>query len=349
MADRPCSRRWLVTRLPLALVGAPFIAEAQRTAPVSRVGYLGGSREAAPLVDVLRDALRDLGYIEGRNIVFTIHWGEPDRERLRDVATELLRSQIDVIVAGPDPAITAATRATKTIPIVMVLPTDPVGSGFITSLARPGGNVTGLTLDAGPEIHGKRLEFLKAAFPHISHVAVLRNPTSVASGTYAKVLDDAAAALKVALVRIDVRGPAAFEAARRALARHPPQALLVEPDPFVYSHRTQVVELVAKLRVPTVYAAIDWVNIGGLMAYAANRASHATCSELCRQNHQGRQACRLAGRATDDVRVRDQQENRQGRWPDDPASGARASGSDHRVTRSRHDDSGRNGLLRVTH
>ena len=271
-AARPCSRRWLVTRLPLALVGAPLIAEAQRTAPVYRVGYLGGSREAAPLVDVLRGALRDLGYIEGRNIVFTIHWDEPDRERLRDVATELLRSQVDVIVAGPDPAIAAATRASKTIPIVMVLPTDPVGSGFITSLARPGGNVTGLTLDAGPEIHGKRFEFLKAAFPHISHVAVLRNPTSVASGTYAKVLDAAAVALKVALVRIDVRDPAAFEAARRTLARHPPQALLVEPDPLVYSHRTQVVELVAKLRVPTVYGAIDWVNIGGLMAYAANRA-----------------------------------------------------------------------------
>jgi putative ABC transport system substrate-binding protein len=170
-------RRSFIAALGVGLA-APLAAHAQQAGKVYRVGYLGGSSRAAPLIESLRQGLRERGYVEGQNLILTIRWGEASPERLRNFAAEFAGLGTDVVVAGPDSSIEAATRATKTIPIVMVLPTDPVRSGFITSLARPGGNVTGLTLEISPAIHGKRLELLKEAFPSISDVAVLGNPAS---------------------------------------------------------------------------------------------------------------------------------------------------------------------------
>ena len=264
-------RRFLLTALSGAFSSARA-AEAQQIAKVHRIGYLGGSGQAAPLVDALRQGLRELGYIEDRNMVFTIRWGEADPQRLRNIADEFVRSRVDVIVAGPDPSITAATRATKTIPIVMCLATDPVGSRFITTLSRPGGNVTGLTLDISPEIHAKRLELLKETVPTISRLTVLGNPTSPARAAYARALDHAAGALRIAVIRIDARDAPELKTALQALTRQRPEAVLVESDPLVYSHRSQIVDLIARLQTPAVYGAIDWVGIGGLMAYGPSRA-----------------------------------------------------------------------------
>jgi putative ABC transport system substrate-binding protein len=239
---------------------------------VYRVGYLGGSSRAAPLIESLRHGLRELGYVEGGNLILTIRWGEANPERLRNFAAEFARLAIDVIVAGPDSSIEAAKQATRTIPIVMVLPTDPILSGFITSLARPGGNLTGLTLDISPDIHGKRLELLKAAFPSISRVAVLGNPAFPGRQPYSKAIGDAAGAVGVTLQSIDVRKPEDLEAALQSLMRDRPEALFVVSDPLVYSRREQVVEVAARLRLPAMYGALDWVDAGGLMAYGANRA-----------------------------------------------------------------------------
>ena len=266
------SRRTLLASATSTLLAAPLVGETQQPKHVHRIGYLGGSSQAAPLLESFRRELRDLGYVENTNVILTIRWGEASAERLRDYAAELVRLRVDVIVAGPDSSIAAAKQATATIPIVMVLPTDPVQAGFVSSLAKPGANVTGLTLEIGPEIHGKRLELLKEAFPAISGVAVLGNPAFPGRPSYAKAIEGAARPLGVTVRSMDVRQPGDLAAAFQSLTRHRPEGLFVVSDPLVYSQREQLLELVAKLRVPTMYSALDWVEAGGLMAYGPSRS-----------------------------------------------------------------------------
>jgi putative ABC transport system substrate-binding protein len=266
------SRRAFFVTVTAALVGTPLVGETQQSKTVHRIGYLGGSSQAAALVESLRHGLRDLGYVENQNLILTIRWGEANPERLREFAAELVRLRVDVIVAGPDSSIAAAKQATANIPIVMVLPTDPVQAGFVRSLARPGANVTGLTLEIDSAIHGKRLELLKEAFPAISGVAVLGNPTFAGRPSYSKAIDAAARPLGVIVRPIDVHGPRDLAAALQSLTRHRPEALFVVSDPLVYSEREQLLELVAKLRLPAMYSALDWSEAGGLMAYGPSRS-----------------------------------------------------------------------------
>jgi putative tryptophan/tyrosine transport system substrate-binding protein len=265
------SRRAVLAALTADLLAAPF-GETQQTKKAHQIGYLGGSSRAAPLMESFRQGLRDLGYVENRNMILTIRWGEASPERLRNFAAELVLLGVDVIVAGPDSSIAAAKQATKTIPIVMVLPTDPVHAGFVTSLARPGANVTGLTLEIGTQIHGKRLELLKEAFPTTSRVAVLGNPAFAGRPSYSAAIDAAARSLGVTVRFIDVREPRDLDAAFQSLTRQRPEALFVVSDPLVYSQREQLVELVSKLRLPAMYSALDWAEAGGLMAYGPSRA-----------------------------------------------------------------------------
>jgi putative ABC transport system substrate-binding protein len=265
------SRRGFLATITVQLLAAR-VGEAQQKKKVYQIGYLGGSSRAAPLLDAFRKGLRDLGYIEERNLLLTIRWGEASPERLRDFAAELVGLGVDVIVAGPDSSIAAAQQATKTIPIVMVLPTDPVRAGFITSLARPGANVTGLTLEIGTELHGKRLEFLKQAFPMASLIAVLGNPAFAGRPSYSAAIAAAAHSLGVTIRFIDIREPRELDAAFQSLMRQRPEALFVVSDPLVYSRRDQLLEVVSKLRLPAMYSALDWAVAGGLMAYGPSRA-----------------------------------------------------------------------------
>ena len=265
-------RRRFVTIAAACVAARPLAAVRAEARTVWRIGYLGGSSRAAPLVASLRDGLRDLGYVEGRNIALTMRWGEGDPNRLGTFARELVSLRMDVIVAGPDSSVQAAREATATIPIVMVLPTDPVRSGFVASLARPGGNVTGLTLDISTEIHGKRLALLKEAFPAVARVTVLGNPVFPGRAPYADAVRDAARTLGLAIRTVDVRDGRELESAVAMLRHERPQALFVVTDPLVYSRRDEIVALAAELKVPAVYGAVDWTEAGGLMAYGPSRA-----------------------------------------------------------------------------
>jgi len=265
------ARRRVLGGLLISLA-PPLAAEAQPAEKVHQIGYLGGSSRAAPLVESFRQGLRDLGYLENRNMILTIRWGEASPERLRNFAAELVRLGVDVIVAGPDSSIAAAKQATKTIPIVMVLPTDPVQAGFVANLARPGANVTGLTLEVDTQIYGKRLQLLKEAFPKTVRVAILGNPAFAGRPSYSTDVDDAAQSLGVSVRFIDVRESQDLDAAVQSLTRQRPDALFVVSDPLIYSQRELLVELASKLHLPAMYSALDWAEAGGLMAYGPSRA-----------------------------------------------------------------------------
>jgi len=251
------------------LITAAFAADAQTPGRVYRIGYI---QTAAPdeqehLARALEEGLRELGYVEGRNIVFERRFAGGKQERLPDLAAELARLNVDVIVTGSNPVIAAVKQATATIPVVMTVSRDPVGSGFIASLARPGGNITGLTNDAGPEIVGKYLELLKEAVPRASRVALLWNPLPPGAETYRKMVESAAGKLGVSVQAVEARGRNEFEGAFAAIARQRVDAVVVLSDPVFVSARKQLVELATKYRLPAVYHAREFVEIGGLMSY----------------------------------------------------------------------------------
>ncbi len=251
------------------LITAAFAADAQTPGRVYRIGYI---QTAAPdeqehLAKALEEGLRELGYVEGRNIVFERRFAGGKQERLPDLAAELARLNVDVIVTGSNPVIAAVKQATATIPVVMTVSRDPVGSGFIASLARPGGNITGLTNDAGPEIVGKYLELLKEAVPRASRVALLWNPLPPGAETYRKMVESAAGKLGVSVQAVEARGRNEFEGAFAAIARQRVDAVVVLSDPVFVSARKQLVELATKYRLPAVYHAREFVEIGGLMSY----------------------------------------------------------------------------------
>jgi putative ABC transport system substrate-binding protein len=265
-------RRTFLAAAILGLFARPRIAATQSARKVRQVGYLGGSSQAAPLVESFRQGLRDLGYVEKENLLLTIRWGEASAERLRQFAAELVALGVEVIVAGPDSSIAAAKQATSTIPVVMCLSTDPVQAGFVRTLSRPGGNVTGLTLEASSEIHGKRLELLKDAFPAVSRVAVLGNSKFAGRPSYLEPVGSSARPLGMTVRFLDVNEPRDVDAALQSLTHQRPEALFVVSDPLVYSHRQKIVALASRLRLPAMYSALDWADAGGLMAYGPSRA-----------------------------------------------------------------------------
>jgi ABC-type uncharacterized transport system substrate-binding protein len=258
-----------------ALLAAPLAAEAQQAAKVARIGYLSTNLAALPnRPEAFRQGLRDLGYVEGRNLVIEYRYAEGKVEQLPALAAELVALKVDVIVASGTLAALAAKQATSTLPIVFSPAGDPVGSGLVTSLARPGGNVTGLSAFA-PELVGKRLELLKQAVPGVSRVAVLWQPGAFGERAEMDTLKRAEVAardLGVPLQFVEARGPADFDRAFSDMTRARAGALTVLASNMFNSERRRLVDLAAKNRLPALYSARELVDAGGLMSYGANLA-----------------------------------------------------------------------------
>jgi putative tryptophan/tyrosine transport system substrate-binding protein len=258
--------------LALGLILAPLAVEAQPAAKIARIGYLSLDLAASHMNEAFLQGLRDLGYVEGRNVVIEYRDAQGKSERLPALAAELVALKVDVILAGGTPQALAAKQATKTIPIVVASATAPVTDGLVTSLAQPGGNVTGLSFLA-PELVGKRLELLKQAVPGVGQIAVLWHPGGAGERTQKDMLKEtevAARALGVRLQFVEARGPADFDRAFSEMTRARSDALTVLGSPMFFNERRRLVDLAAKNRLPAVYGFREVVNAGGLMAYGPN-------------------------------------------------------------------------------
>jgi putative ABC transport system substrate-binding protein len=268
-------RRFLATTGVAALLAAPLATEAQQAAKIARIGFLSGNLAANPhLTEAFLQGLRDLGYVEGRNLVIEFRDAEGKYDRLPALAAELVALKVEVIVVGSTPAALAAKQATRTIPIVLAFVADPVGSGLVTSLAGPGGNVTGLSFLA-PELVGKRLELLKQAVPGLSRVAALWHPGDYGERTERDMRtegDVAARALGVRLQVVEARGPEDFDRAVSEMTRARADAVTVQSTNIFLIERRRLVDVVAKHRLPAMYVAREFVDAGGLMSYGPNVA-----------------------------------------------------------------------------
>ena len=270
-------RRRFIGTVASGLLAAPLAAEAQQAAKVPRIGYLLGNLATSPhLLEAFRQGLRDLGYVEGRNVVIESRDAEGKLERLPALAVELVALKVDVIVVGGTPQALAAMQATRTLPIVFAAVGDPVTDGLVTSLARPGGNVTGFsTTSAAPEIVGKRLELLTQSVPGVTRAAVLWQPGGQGERTNKDLLhgtDVAARALGVRLQVVEVRGPDDFGRAFSDVTRARAGALTVLGTTMFFNARRRLVDLAAKNRMPAVYPFREFADAGGLMAYGPNLA-----------------------------------------------------------------------------
>ena len=262
-------RRTFLGTLTGSLLAAPLAADAKQAGKVPRIGYLGltSPSDRPPLLDAFRQELRELGWVEGQNIVIDYRYAEGRVDRLPDLAAELVRLKVDLIVSGGTQGVTAAKNATETIPIVMITVRDPIGTGLIASLARPGGNVTGMSGSAGLEIVGKQLELLKEIVPKIRRVAILSNPGNAYHPVAIGDLNVAARSLGVQLKLLEARGPTEFDGAFAAMATERVGALLVLSDTIFNSHRTRLADLAARSRLPAAYGVRESVEAGGLMSY----------------------------------------------------------------------------------
>ena len=264
------NRRTFLCGLTLGTLCGPLASGAEQPGKVARIGYLSlGSSTSAP--HAFRQGLRDFGYVEGQNIVIEYRYAEGRAERLPDLAAELLRLNVDVIVAGGTPAPLAAKHATGTIPIVMTSAGDPVGSGLVASLARPGGNVTGLSTFTR-ELAAKRLQLLKEVVPGASRVAVLWNAANPYAVLNMRETEAAARTLGGQVQSLEVRGPDDVENAFPAAIRGRAGALIVVDDPLTYLYRMRIADLAARNRLPAMYGFREYAEAGGLMAFGASLA-----------------------------------------------------------------------------
>jgi putative ABC transport system substrate-binding protein len=257
--------------LVVVLLAVAVIAEAQQPKNVPRIGFLAivSLSTISDRVEAFRQGLRELGYVEGKNIVIEWRFAEGKADRLPGLAAELVRRKVDVIVTVGPLVTRSAKEATSTISIVMGQDTDPIGNGFVASLARPGGNITGLATLA-PEISGKQLEFLKEIVPKLSRVAVVGTSTRPGNAEALRATELAAKALTVQLQYLEVRDPKDIETAFRAASKGRAEAVLVFGGPVISSHRTQIVDLAVKNRLPAIYERAEFVDAGGLMFYGAS-------------------------------------------------------------------------------
>ncbi len=261
----------LLALLAVFLLGAPLAAEAQAPAKVPRIGFLSSRSptETAPYLGVFRQGLRELGYVEGQNIAIEYRFAEGRPERLPALAAELVRLKVDVMVTTASPAPQAAKQATSTIPIVFAASGDPVSEGLVASLARPGGNITGLS-SISPEVVGKQLELLKEVAPQVSRVAVLQNPSNHTHPHTLRQAEGAARALGVKLHIVQAGSPAEIDAAFAAMRSQRAGGVLVLRDALFLAQRTQIAALAAKSRLPAMYGLREEAEAGGLMAYGAS-------------------------------------------------------------------------------
>ena len=262
--------------LPIAVLVVPLCGEAQQAATLPRVGFLFPASLSDPRIPpfprAFRQGLHELGYVEGQNIAIEFRWAEGQYDRLPGLAAELVRLKVNVIVAAGLPATQAAKQATETIPIIMMNVGDPVASGIVASLARPGGNITGMSFMM-PELVGKQLEMLKEVVPKVSRVGVLWNPANpVFQAVQLREAKAAAQVLGVRLQILEARGPDEFDRAFSAMTRGSTGALAVLGDPVFFLHRARIADLAAKNRLPAMYGLREHVEAGGLMVYAASLA-----------------------------------------------------------------------------
>jgi putative tryptophan/tyrosine transport system substrate-binding protein len=259
-------RRAFITMLGGSILAAPLAVEAQQTGKVWRIGVLSGPPADAPRWEPFHDSLRGLGYVEGQNIAFEWRSSGGKAERFTDLAADLARLQVDVIVALDNPAIAASQKATKTIPIVMVLAQDPIASGFARSLAQPGGNITGLSVQ-GTDMQGKIMQILREAIPAASRVGILWVPTEPGRELLAKEAETAARALGLEPRPVAARDPAELERGLATMAREKLGAVLIQPSQLTFAHRARIAELAVKYRLPSIAQAAWWGEAGGLLVY----------------------------------------------------------------------------------
>jgi putative ABC transport system substrate-binding protein len=260
-----------VALLAVALLAAPLAAETQQAGRVWRIGFLGAETPSTNghFLHAFRLGMGEHGYVEGRNLTIQERWAEGRSDRFRELITELIGQKSDVLVISSTLAALAAKESTKTIPIVFVAG-DPTGSGLVSDLARPGGNVTGLSLTLGEEFVGKWLELLGEAIPRLSRVAVLSNPVNPANAGRFTAIRMAAERLRIKLQREGVTNANQLDHAFAAMAAAGAQALVVFVDPLTVRYRARIVELAAKGRLPAIYGFREFVDSGGLMAYGSN-------------------------------------------------------------------------------
>lgn len=265
-------RASLAGALVVQLLLAPIVVDAQQAGKVYRIGHLSiMPRDAmAPYVDALESGLRDLGYVSGRNVVIEHRSANGRPERFPDLAAELVRLNVDVVVTGMDSGIVALKQATTTIPIVMVYGIDPVGQKFIDSLPRPGGNITGGTFDPTPDIYSKRLGILKEVVPRFERVAFLWNPAFPGGATYLQATRDYARQLAVRVQSVEVRGPGELESAFASMAKQRAQAVVVLSEPMTFTARGQIGDLATRYRLPVIASTREFADAGALMSYGPN-------------------------------------------------------------------------------
>jgi putative ABC transport system substrate-binding protein len=261
----------MLVALACGLLAVPLAAGAQQPPKIPRIGYLGAHSPSAgtPFLEAFRQGLRELGYVEGQNIFVDYRWAEGRPDRFPALAAELINLRVDVIVTWSNAAVAALQQATRTIPIVVATMGDPVASGFVASLARPGGNITGFSILA-EDLAGKWVELLREAVPKVSRLAVLAVSQTPAHRTFWTEIQAAAKALKVTPQRQEVAGPDEIEQAFASLIKGHAQGLIVLPHAVTSAHRPQIVGLAAKNRLPGMYGDRLYVEAGGLMSYGTN-------------------------------------------------------------------------------
>jgi len=266
------TRFFVAVLLAVAAVGPPV--DAQQAPRIARIGYLSPATPAlaARLINAFKQGLRELGYVEGKTFVLEVRYAEARLERLPELARELVGLKVDVIVASTDAVIAAVKRETRTIPIVMTASNDPVGTGFVASLARPGGNITGLSV-ISPELSGKRLELLREAAPGLSRVAFLWNPDVRGNVLDYKEMESAARAQRLELQSIEVSRAEDLDRAFSVVTSERAQALVLPAgNPVAFGNRAQITSFAQKNRLPSIYGQREFVDSGGLMAYGPNAA-----------------------------------------------------------------------------
>jgi putative ABC transport system substrate-binding protein len=259
----------VVVGLGLALIAAPRAAEAQPAGKVYRIGYLETGLVRSRQWEAFRERLRELGYVEGKTVAFETRWADGQIDRLPGLAAELVRLKVDVVVTAGSPAARAAKNTTTSIPIVMATGGDPVGLGLVATLARPGGNVTGLTT-LSRELSGKRLEVFREALPRVARMGMLWHRTSSIDALLRRETEEAAQTLGIPLKAHGVDGPDDFDRAFRAIVADRAGGVLVATSSMFLGHRRQLADLALKHRLPTMFAFREYAEAGGLMAYGPN-------------------------------------------------------------------------------
>jgi putative tryptophan/tyrosine transport system substrate-binding protein len=267
------NRRAFIGTLAGGLLAAPLAAEAQAPQKVPRVGYLSNGSASDPrrvaLLGAFQQGLRDVGYVAGKNIIIEARFAEGNYDRLPALAADLVRLKVDIIVAYSTPATQAAQKATRTIPIVMTTVVDPVATGLLVGLGRPGANITGLSLMA-PELIGKQLQLLKELIPKISRVAVLGNPANPSNRPQLRAAEVAAQALGVRLQSLEARDRNDLDGAFVGMTREQAGGVIVLVDGMLIDNRIQIARLAGETRLPAVYGLMEHAEAGGLMFYGAN-------------------------------------------------------------------------------